>query len=298
MSYRRSPSPGRRDYHNDRYNRGFNGRRNDYRGGGGYNGGGGYSGGGGYGGGGGYRKNFHNRRSYGGGGGGGYNRYDKNAPWREYTTSIFVGNLPFTFTARDLKEVFDKCGEIENITINTNRNSQSRGSGFITFRTREAAQEAFDRFNQYSLEGRPLRIDWDEGKNSKDKRRRNTRVMYHKRRSYRSRSPPYRRRSPGRSPGRYERRGRSRSRSPNGFSPRNENNNNNNNNNNNSQDRGYSRSPNSPRSFSPAPRDGSPKHNSPPFSPQDSPKQQNSPLIKNDEVPPKPSSPQDDKFED
>ena len=62
---------------------------------------------------------------------------------------IYVGSLNYEMRDTDLREIFTGCGEITEATVLMDRGNpnRSRGYGFITFTTPEAAQEAMNKFN-------------------------------------------------------------------------------------------------------------------------------------------------------
>jgi len=58
-------------------------------------------------------------------------------------TKIFVGGLPYHTTDDTLRKFFERFGEIEEAVVITDRaTGKSRGYGFVTMATKEAAQEA------------------------------------------------------------------------------------------------------------------------------------------------------------
>jgi len=123
---------------------------------------------------------------------------------RRTSTTLFVGNLPYMFRERDVAEVFERCGRIRNVTVGVNRRTgQSKGYAFVEFEDRRDAEDAFDKFDGYVIEGRRLRLDWDIGLERK--------MVYG---SSRSRRSPPRRGHHSRSPRRYSRSPRRYSRSP------------------------------------------------------------------------------------
>ena len=72
---------------------------------------------------------------------------------------IFVGNLPFTTTSEDLKELFAAYGGVISANVVTDRVSgRSRGFGFVEMESAEA-DAAISALNGSELEGRPLRVD-------------------------------------------------------------------------------------------------------------------------------------------
>ncbi|KAK3611922.1 hypothetical protein CHS0354_013995 [Potamilus streckersoni] len=58
-------------------------------------------------------------------------------------TKIFVGGLPYHTTDKSLREFFEKFGDIEEAVVITDRQTgKSRGYGFVTMATRDAAERA------------------------------------------------------------------------------------------------------------------------------------------------------------
>ena len=73
---------------------------------------------------------------------------------------LYVGNLPYTATEDQLREVFEQAGEIESVQIVTDKfTNKSRGFGFIEMATQEGAEEAIKRFNGYALGDRNLVVN-------------------------------------------------------------------------------------------------------------------------------------------
>ena len=74
-------------------------------------------------------------------------------------TKIFVGNLPFSSTEQDLRDMFAPYGSVQSAKIVTDRDSgQSRGFGFVEMANFEAAR-AIESLNGKSIGGRPLRVN-------------------------------------------------------------------------------------------------------------------------------------------
>src|SRR5262245_43528474 len=75
-------------------------------------------------------------------------------------TKLYVGNLPFGVTSRELGELFSQAGEVVSASIITDRFSgQSRGFGFVEMTTEDAAQKAIGQFNEYQMKGRSLKVN-------------------------------------------------------------------------------------------------------------------------------------------
>ncbi len=76
------------------------------------------------------------------------------------TKRLYVGNLPYSVTEDQLRDLFTQVGEIERLTIITDRETgRSKGFGFVEMATEELAQEAIRRFNGYSLSNRSLTVN-------------------------------------------------------------------------------------------------------------------------------------------
>jgi cold-inducible RNA-binding protein len=73
---------------------------------------------------------------------------------------IFVGNLAFTATEQDLRQLFEPYGSVEMIRSMTDRETgRSRGFGFVEMPDNRAAQTAMDALNGTSLAGRTLTVN-------------------------------------------------------------------------------------------------------------------------------------------
>ncbi len=82
---------------------------------------------------------------------------------------IYVGNLPFSVTQEQLKELFSQYGEIEEAVVVTNKFSgRSKGFGFVSFKEDSSAERAVAEMNKKEVEGRALNvkeaIPFDENK--------------------------------------------------------------------------------------------------------------------------------------
>jgi len=74
--------------------------------------------------------------------------------------SIYVGNLPWSTTADDLRALFEPYGEVENARIITDRETgRSRGFGFVDMADEEAARRAIAELHNYEYGGRPLTVN-------------------------------------------------------------------------------------------------------------------------------------------
>lgn len=73
---------------------------------------------------------------------------------------IYVGNLSHNATKEDLQQLFAAVGTIEDIAVIKDRDTgRSKGFAFVTFATKQEAQDAVTRFNGQEFMTRPLKID-------------------------------------------------------------------------------------------------------------------------------------------
>jgi len=73
---------------------------------------------------------------------------------------LFVGNLPWGITNDSLRELFAPVGEVVEAMVITDRMSgRSKGFGFVTFATEEAAQAAVAQLNEKEIEGRKIIVN-------------------------------------------------------------------------------------------------------------------------------------------
>lgn len=73
--------------------------------------------------------------------------------------NIYVGNLPRTATEETLRELFEKYGVVESIRIMLDKfTNEPRGFAFVTMESADDAAKAVEALNNYTLEGRTLRI--------------------------------------------------------------------------------------------------------------------------------------------
>ena len=70
---------------------------------------------------------------------------------------LYVGNLPYSVTVDDLRELFSEYGEINDVHLVTDRDTgRPRGFGFVEM---EGADQAIDGLNGKEFEGRTLTVN-------------------------------------------------------------------------------------------------------------------------------------------
>ena len=74
-------------------------------------------------------------------------------------TKIYVGNLPFSATESEIRELFGQNGTVESVSLITDRDTgRPRGFGFVEM-SRADASRAIQNLNGKELGGRPLRVN-------------------------------------------------------------------------------------------------------------------------------------------
>src|SRR5438105_10861061 len=74
-------------------------------------------------------------------------------------TKIYVGNLPFSATDAEVRELFAQHGTVESVSIITDRDTgRPRGFGFVEM-SRADASRAIQNINGKELGGRALRVN-------------------------------------------------------------------------------------------------------------------------------------------
>lgn len=73
--------------------------------------------------------------------------------------NIYVGNLSYEVTEKDLKEAFGAFGEVESAKIITDETGRSKGFAFVTMPDKKTGQSAIDGLNGKELKGRALKVN-------------------------------------------------------------------------------------------------------------------------------------------
>ncbi len=72
---------------------------------------------------------------------------------------IYVGNLPFSATESEVRDLFAQHGAVESVALPTDRETgRPRGFGFVEMPQAEAAK-AIEALNGFSMGGRQLRVN-------------------------------------------------------------------------------------------------------------------------------------------
>ena len=69
---------------------------------------------------------------------------------------LYVGNLSYDLAESDLFDLFSNAGSVKNVEIVRDRNSKSKGFGFVEMQTLDTAKQAVDKYHRHDFMGRQL----------------------------------------------------------------------------------------------------------------------------------------------
>ncbi len=73
---------------------------------------------------------------------------------------LYVGNLPYSTTDADLRDLFAAAGAVATATVIIDKMSgRSKGFGFVEFENDDEAMKAIEMFNGKDMGGRPLTVN-------------------------------------------------------------------------------------------------------------------------------------------
>lgn len=85
--------------------------------------------------------------------------------------TIYLGNLPFSATEEDIKELFSRHGEVASVSLIADRETgRPRGFGFVEMEP-EAAARAIDALDGTDFGGRNLRVNEARDRGARPPRR-------------------------------------------------------------------------------------------------------------------------------
>ena len=75
------------------------------------------------------------------------------------TTKLYVGSLPYTWTAENLEETFKAYGPVASAAVVADQTThRSKGFGFVEFESGDAAKKAMSELNGREIEGRSISV--------------------------------------------------------------------------------------------------------------------------------------------
>ena len=85
---------------------------------------------------------------------------------------LYVGNLPYSTTEDDLREMFAAHGEVTSASVISDRETgRSKGFGFVEFENDDDAKKAIDALNGQDFGGRSLVVNEARPKTERPERR-------------------------------------------------------------------------------------------------------------------------------
>jgi RNA recognition motif-containing protein len=74
-------------------------------------------------------------------------------------SKLYVGNLPYSATEDELRDLFSQAGTVNSVVIITDRDTgRSKGFGFVEMSSPADAQKAISMFDGHSLADRQIRV--------------------------------------------------------------------------------------------------------------------------------------------
>lgn len=74
--------------------------------------------------------------------------------------NIYVGNLPYTITEDDLRELFAEHGEVSAVSLVSDKfTGQSKGFAFVEMPKQAEAEAAIKALNEAAVKGRNLKVN-------------------------------------------------------------------------------------------------------------------------------------------
>ncbi len=75
-------------------------------------------------------------------------------------TKLYVGNLAYSVTNDDLRDLFSQVGQVQSATVITDKFSgQSKGFGFVEMTTADEVANAIRQYNDSELKGRNIKVN-------------------------------------------------------------------------------------------------------------------------------------------
>lgn len=86
---------------------------------------------------------------------------------------IYVGNLPYSVTGDDLRNLFSQYGDVADAKVISDKYSgKSKGFGFVQMSDNSNAEKAIEALNDSDLQGRNIKVNQARPKENSDRSRR------------------------------------------------------------------------------------------------------------------------------
>ena len=84
-------------------------------------------------------------------------------------TKLFISNLDFEVQQEELEELFKEVGDYLSVVVARDRETRrSKGFAFVEMGSEEGAERAIEQLNNRELNGRPIKVSYDRGKDGGD----------------------------------------------------------------------------------------------------------------------------------
>jgi RNA recognition motif-containing protein len=85
--------------------------------------------------------------------------------------NIYIGNLPYTISEDELRDLFATHGEVTSANIIMDRDSgRSKGFGFVEMTNKAQGESAINALNETDVQGRNVRVNEARPRPEKDRR--------------------------------------------------------------------------------------------------------------------------------
>ena len=82
--------------------------------------------------------------------------------------NIYIGQLPYSVTKEELREMFEQYGEVSSLNLIIDKYSgQSKGFGFVEMPNNAEADKAIKGLNKTMLKGREIKVNQAEERRKK-----------------------------------------------------------------------------------------------------------------------------------
>jgi RNA recognition motif-containing protein len=74
--------------------------------------------------------------------------------------NIYVGNLAYSMTDNDLRDVFSEYGQVASVSVIIDKRSgRPKGFGFVEMPNQQEAEAAISALNETSVQGRDIKVN-------------------------------------------------------------------------------------------------------------------------------------------
>ena len=85
--------------------------------------------------------------------------------------NIYIGNLPYTISEDELRDLFATHGEVTSANIIMDRDSgRSKGFGFVEMTNKAQGESAINALNETDVQGRNVRVNEARPRPEKNRR--------------------------------------------------------------------------------------------------------------------------------